>query len=52
MTAVDRSLLIYAALVVIGLWLLSKPRCNRGCKTVAEHLLTDGLDGFIATFIE
>lgn len=35
-------------LLMLGLMLLQKPNCRRGCRTVAEHLLTDGLDGMIA----
>jgi hypothetical protein len=33
--------------VAVGCWLLSEPRCSRGCKTVAEHLVTDGLESVI-----
>lgn len=36
------------ASVVGGLWLLSNPRCTRGCRTVAEHLLAHGIDEFLA----
>jgi hypothetical protein len=35
-------------LVMVTYWLLQKPNCNRGCKTIAEHLLTDGLDDVLA----
>jgi hypothetical protein len=52
MTAFDRSLFAYAALFVIGLRLFSNPRCKHSCKTVAEHIWKDGLDGFVATLIE
>jgi hypothetical protein len=31
--------------LVVGYILLQKPNCNRGCKTIAEHLVTDGLRG-------
>jgi len=34
--------------VVVGMWLLSNPRCKRGCRTVAEHLITHGIDEFLA----
>jgi hypothetical protein len=34
--------------VIVGMWLLSNPRCKRGCRTVAEHLITHGIDEFIA----
>lgn len=36
------------ASVLGGLWLLSNPRCTRGCRTVAEHLLTHGIEEFLA----
>ena len=36
--------------VVVGMWLLSNPRCKRGCRTVAEHLVTHGIDEFLAGF--
>jgi hypothetical protein len=34
---------------LVGLALLQKPNCRRGCRTTAEHLLTDGLDEMVAT---
>ena len=34
--------------VIVGMWLLSNPRCKRSCRTVAEHLITHGIDEFIA----
>lgn len=34
--------------IFFALWLASNPRCNRGCRTVAEHLLEHGLDEFFA----
>ena len=41
---------ILALLVfLVGLALLQKPNCRRGCRTIAEHLMTDGLDEMIAT---
>jgi len=33
--------------VLAGLYLYSKPECERGCKTVAEHLLTHGIRGLL-----
>lgn len=47
----DDKLILYFAVFAVGVVLVSNPSCNRGCKTVAEHLLTDGLDGFLATLI-
>jgi hypothetical protein len=26
---------------------LSNPKCNRGCCTLAEHLITHGVDGLL-----
>jgi hypothetical protein len=35
--------------LVFGLWLLQKPNCNRGCQTIAEHIINHGLaDLFVA----
>ena len=34
--------------VLVGLWLLSNPRCARGCRTIAEHLVAHGIDEFLA----
>lgn len=34
---------------LVGLALLQRPNCRRSCRTMAEHLLTDGLDEMIAT---
>ena len=36
------------ALVLVAILLLSRPNCNGGCRTVAEHLLSHGLDDLIA----
>lgn len=35
----------------IGYLLSQDPKCNHGCKTVAEHLFTDGLDRMIALLL-
>jgi hypothetical protein len=52
MLSVDEKLLLWFVVFLFGLLLLSsKPRCNRGCKTIAEHLVTDGLAGFLDTLI-
>ena len=32
---------------VVTLLLLSSPRCNRGCRTVLEHILYHGLDDLL-----
>jgi len=43
--------LIWDGLVLFGIgWVLSRsPNCNRGCKTVAQHLASHGLDDIIGT---
>jgi hypothetical protein len=33
--------------IALGLTLLSSPKCTRGCKTLAEHLITHGLDELV-----
>jgi len=33
--------------IVLGVFLLASPRCNRGCKTLAEHLITHGIDALV-----
>lgn len=43
----DRILLGFL-LFLLGLVLLQRPNCRRGCRTIAEHLLTDGLDEMVA----
>ena len=32
----------YALIFIAGVYLLSKPQCRHGCRTVAEHLLSYG----------
>jgi len=34
-------------LVVVAAVLMSKPRCNRGCRTLLEHILYHGLDDLL-----
>jgi hypothetical protein len=34
-------------LSLTAMWLLSQPKCNRGCRTVAEHLLQHGIRDII-----
>jgi hypothetical protein len=34
--------------LLVGLALLHRPNCRRGCRTMAEYLLTDGFDEMIA----
>ena len=42
----QRTLLLIGGLV-LGVMLLSDPRCQRGCRTFAGHLLSYGLDALI-----
>jgi hypothetical protein len=47
----DKALLISSGVILVGLWLASRPNCNRGCQTVAEHLVEHGLADFFATLL-
>jgi hypothetical protein len=41
--------IVTAGLVIlVGLWLSSQPNCNKGCKSVAEHLVQHGLEDLVA----
>jgi hypothetical protein len=46
----DTSNSVATGLVVlfVGALLLSSPRCDRGCRTVGEHLVTHGLEELLA----
>jgi hypothetical protein len=44
----NRKIALCLIAVAGGYVLLQKPNCNRGCKTIAEHLMTDGLDGVMS----
>lgn len=44
----SEKIILSAVLCCLGIWLLQRPSCSRGCKTIAEHLLTDGLDEMVA----
>lgn len=39
----ETAILSAVALVGLAIWLASDPRCDRGCKTVAEHLIEHGI---------
>lgn len=45
----DNKFILGLLVFLVGLALLQRPNCRRGCRTMAEHLLTDGLDEMIAT---
>ena len=38
-------------LLVLGFLLLQKPNCKRGCRTIAEHLMTDGFDEIMVALL-
>jgi len=37
-----------AMCLLLGAWLMSTPRCSSGCRTLAEHLISHGLDELLA----
>lgn len=39
--------MIFAVLVLAGLWLASSPNCAYGCRTVAEHLVKHSISGLL-----
>jgi hypothetical protein len=43
----DQHTLMILGGIAFGLFLLSNPKCNRGCRTLAEHLITHGIDELI-----
>jgi len=48
MSKAETNIIFGLGLGMAALLLLSDPRCSRGCKTVAEHLLSHGLEDLIA----
>lgn len=40
---------IWLAFAVAGLALLADPKCKHGCRTVAEHVFTYGLEGLFSS---
>lgn len=44
MTKSGQGLLFAFGFVVVGAWLMSRPNCNKGCQSVAAHLLDHGLE--------
>jgi len=47
----EKTLVVAAVTMVIGAALLSDPKCNRGCRTLAEHLWNHGFDGLLGMFL-
>jgi hypothetical protein len=46
----DKRILAGLGFMLFASWMLSDPHCNRGCKTIAQHLLDhdiDDLDGLL-----
>lgn len=39
--------LIGMGFALTAVWLVSRPNCNRGCRTVAEHLFEHGVRDII-----
>lgn len=44
----QRLVVVGSGMFLFGLWLLSRPKCHRGCRTMAEHLVTHGVDELLA----
>jgi hypothetical protein len=47
----DQVILGFAAVILIGAVLLSDPKCNSGCRTLAQHLVNHGVDGLLGFFL-
>jgi hypothetical protein len=43
----NKQIVYLLALGTLGYLMLSDPRCNRGCKSVAEHLMSHIIDDLI-----
>jgi hypothetical protein len=51
MSIKEKEILAGLVLLLLGALLLKNPRCNRGCKTVGEHIVSHGLDDLLAGFL-
>jgi len=53
MSKADKSVAVLVVSLVAGAVLLSQPptTCNRGCRTLAEHLVSHGIDGLLGMFL-
>jgi hypothetical protein len=41
--------IVWALLLTgLGIALLQDPKCRRGCRTLAEHLLSHGIEDFLS----
>jgi hypothetical protein len=45
----DRVFWAGVGLIAVALILASRPNCNRGCRTVAEHLMEHGISDVMAS---
>jgi len=48
-TGMNKEFAIALLFVGIGIVMLQDPKCRRGCRTVAEHLVSHGIDDFLAS---
>jgi len=46
----DRVFWAGLGLLTVGLILVSRPNCNRGCRTVAQHLMEHGINDVVTAF--
>ena len=53
MSKADTSVVILVVSVVAGAVLLSQPpkNCNQGCRTIAQHLVSHGIDGLLGILL-
>jgi len=49
--AKEQAAIFGMVLVLAAVFLLRDPNCNRGCRTVAEHLLSHGLEDLVSELI-
>jgi hypothetical protein len=47
----EKALLMATGIALIGAMMLSNPRCDRGCRTVAEHLLDHGISDLLGALL-
>ena len=38
-------------LLAVAAILASRPNCNRGCRTLAQHLIEHGIDDIVTAFL-
>lgn len=47
----QKKLFVAGGIIFIGILMLSDPQCDRGCRTVAEHLLDHGIEEFMTKLL-